>query len=213
MMTCTKRSRPDSFAHSMPAQAYNWLCIYQIRNSRQFGTMFQLQNIMLRIFKWPTSGTGLGDRKNKQLAEDHVSGPTLPSCHEMTPPPPPPLAAAAPPARGRRLHPVRSPPTPRRVRGRQHGRRGCCSCGAVCCNRTTDPLPYIRTTAIGRFAKLFLLPANPLVVPRTRIRRLVLHPVECRGFVGLTLHGFVGLVASPFGGKWRGFGNLGNVCS
>jgi len=117
--------------------------------------MFRMQNIMLHIFEWPTSGTDLGDRKDKQLGPRHP----LPSCHEMTPPPP--LAAAAPPARGRRRRPVRPPPAPRGVRGRDHGHRGCCSRLRVCSDPTTNPLPYIRTTAIGRFAKLFLLPGNP----------------------------------------------------
>ena len=71
-------------------------------------------------------------------------------------------------ARGRRAarsrappRPVRSPPAPRGVRGREHGRCGCCSRAAVCSDGTTDPFPYIRTTAIRHFAKFFSVISKP----------------------------------------------------
>lgn len=87
------------------------------------------------------NGTGVGDWKKKRTA-DRTRRHPLPSCHEMTPPPPFPLAAAPAPARPRAAPPPsrRFPSRARGVRGREHGRRCCCSRAAVCSDRTTDPL-------------------------------------------------------------------------
>ena len=127
--------------------------------------------------------------------------------------PPPPFAAAAPPARGRRRAP--SVPLPRRVVSvvESMGVAGAAHVLRYAPTEPPIPSPTFAPPQSATLLSFFLLSVNPLVVPRTQIRRLVLYPAESGGFVGLTLREFVGLDASPFGGEWRRFGDLGNVCS
>jgi hypothetical protein len=92
------------------------------------------------VLEWPTMGPAWATEKKRTA--DRTRRHPLPSCHEMTPPPPFPLAAAPAPARPRAAPPPsrRFPSHARGVRGRERGRRYCCSRAAVCSDRTTDPL-------------------------------------------------------------------------